>query len=180
MKKRDIKNKNSDTRAKNERLTDKAVLLSAMAILYGILLLFLQSMGYSSLTASGAVTFVLILFWGSIAGAMVFAALAVYRERRELMLYCGIFVYILWTTAIIRYTGNWGHAFALVYISLFAAFILVHVNIWLRKTGRFERTAPRVIFAVIAALIFAVLTFTSVGLRTGILTDFYYNVISIK
>ena len=176
MKKRNVKDKNNDLRARNERLTDKAVLISALAILYGVLLLFLQSMGYSTATASGAVTFVLILFWGSIVGAMVFAALAVYRERRDFLLYTGIFVYVLWTTAIIRFTGYWSHAYALVYISLFAAFILVHVNIWLRKTDRLEKTLPKVIFVVISALILIVLTLCSIGFRTGYLMNFYYSI----
>ncbi len=152
-----------------ERLSDKAVLISALAILYGILLLFLQNMGYSIATASGAVTFVCILFWGSIVGAMLFAALAVYREQRGLLLYSGIFIYVLWTTAIIRFTGNWAQAFAIVYVSLFSAFVLVHVNIWLRTTGRFEKKSVRIIFNTVAVVILVLLTLCSMGLRTGIL-----------
>ena len=165
-----VKDENKISQRMNaERLSDKAVLLSALAILYGILLLFLQNMGYSIATVSGAVTFVCILFWGSIAGAMIFAALAVYRERRGLLLYCGIFVYVLWTTAVIRFTGNWAHAFAIVYASLFAAFILIHVNIWLRTSGRYERKAPRIVFYVITALIFLGLTLLALALRFGLL-----------
>lgn len=179
MKKPVVKNKNNDIRARNERLTDKAVLLSALIILYGILILFLQSMGYNSLTVSGAVTFVRILFWGSIVGAMIFAALAVYRERRELMLYSGIFIYILWTTTVLLRTGNWNYAFTIVYISLVAAFILVHVNIWLRKSGRFEKLAPRVIFVIVAALVLAALSLVSLSLRIGIMQNMYYNITSM-
>lgn len=162
-----------------ERMSDKAVLLSALTILYGILLLFLQNMGYSMATVSGAVTFVCILFWGSIAGAMLFAALSVYRERWGLLLYCGIFLYVFWTTAVIRFTGNWAHAYAIVYISLFAVFVLVHVNIWLRTSGRYEKRPVRLAFIIVTAVIFALLTLTAVGLRTGMLS-WLLDYISVK
>ncbi len=176
MKKGSKPNKNTkennskvEARMNAERLSDRAVLISALAILYGILLLFLQNMGYSIATASGAVTFVSILFWASIVGAMLFAALSVYREQRGLLLYSGIFIYVLWTTAIIRFTGNWAQAFAIVYVSLFSAFILFHVNIWLRTTGRFEKKSVRIIFKTVAVVILVLLTLCSIGLRTGIL-----------
>lgn len=152
-----------------ERMSDKAVLLSALIILYGILLLFLNRMSNEIATVQGAVTFVKILFWCGIAGAMIFAALAVYRERRGLLLYSGIFGYVFWTTALLLFTGNWAQAFVIVYVSLCAAFILVHVNIWLRISGRYEKRHVRVIFTVVAVAIFVILTLVAVGLRTGLL-----------
>ena len=154
----------SERSRKAESLSDKAVLVSALAILYAILLLFLQNMGKSNL-AAGALGFLQILRWVSIAGAIFFAAWSVYKERRGLMLYCGIFVYLIWTITIILNTTNWDKSFMIVFASLFAAFVLTHVNIWLRATDRYERTAPRVIFAVVAILIFLLLNLVYINLR---------------
>lgn len=158
----------AERRREAERLSDKAVLVTALAILYGVLLLFLQSMGKSDLV-NGAIGFLKILRWVSIAGGIIFAAFSVYKERRGLMLYCGMFVYIIWSVTVILNTTVWDKSFAIVYVSLLAAIILTHVNIWLRTSGRFERMAPRVTFAAIAIVIFLLLNLVYVELLTGFL-----------
>ena len=156
-----------ERRREAERLSEKGVMITALAILYGVLLLFLQSMGKSDL-AAGATGFLSILRWVSIAGAIFFAAWSVYKERRGLMLYCGIFVYIIWSITIVLNTTSWDKSFAIVYVSLFAAIVFTHVNIWLRSSGRFESKAFRVSFAVVSIAVFVVLNLLYIELRYGL------------
>lgn len=163
------KEQRATRRREAERLSDKAVLITALAILYGVLLLFLQSMGKNPVNVNGALSFLQILRWVSIAGGIIFAALSVYKERRGLMLYCGMFVYIIWSVTVILNTTAWDKSYAIVYVSLLLAIILTHVNIWLRTSGRFERTAPRVIFAAVSIAIFLLINLAYVELLTGFL-----------
>ncbi len=157
----------AERKRETEKLSDKAVLVSALAILYAILLLFLQSMGKSSLTASGAVTFMKILFWGSIAGAIAFAVWAAYKERRGMLLYSGIFLFVLWASAVILYCGYWDRGFAIVYAGLFIAFVLVHVYVRLRVMGKLSSGGAMTAFVIVAAALFALLTLCAVGIRLG-------------
>ncbi len=149
-------------RQERERLSDAAVLVTSLAVLYAILLLFLQNMGMSGPTAMGALTFEKILFWGSIAGAIFFAVWAAYKERKGLMLYTGIFLFVLWTITIILYGGNVTPKFALVYASILIAVVLFHIGIRLRAAEK-----NMTVFIIVCAAALVLLSLVAVGLRLG-------------
>lgn len=159
---RDIK---TARRREKERLSERAVLITALAILYAVLLLFLQNMGRNSYTAQGAWTFEHILFWGSMIGAIFCAVWGAYKERRSMMLYSGIFLFVLWTMAIIIYGGNNNHTFPLVYGAILIAVVMTHVGTRLRmpENGKKGWTA----FLIVGAVLFVLISVFAVALRLG-------------
>ncbi len=166
--KKDIKTKRDKAvRSDEERLSDKAVLLTALTILYAFLLLFLQRMSMSSTTVLGAQAFIEILFWGSIIGAMACAAWGAYREKRGMFTYSGVFVYIRWSTAVIQYCGNMGssRAYTLVYVSLVIAFALVQLYFGLLSAGKLGTKRGKTVFTASAALLFVAFTLAAIALR---------------
>ncbi len=168
MKKNNSSKINKAERNETDRLSDKAVLLTALTILYAFLLLFLQWMSRDIITIPGAMAFTKILFWGSIIGAMACAAWGAYREKKAMFLYSGIFVYILWSMAVILRCGNMGadKAYALVYLSLIAAFILIQLYFGLRSSGKMQSKKSKIIFTVVSVLIFIAFTVAAAALAT--------------
>ncbi|MGN1098300.1 MAG: hypothetical protein ACI4SS_05335 [Clostridia bacterium] len=157
----------SNKKREAERLSDRAVLLTALSILYAFLLLFLQKMSMSTSTVLGAQAFIRILFWGSIAGAMLCAAWGAYKENRDMLTYSGVFVYILWSMAVIQYCGTMGtgKAYTLVYASLITAFVLGQIYFALRSSGRLATKKARTIFAVISVALFVLFSVAALALR---------------
>ena len=166
MKKSNFKD-NSQRRAETERLSNRVMTVTAGAILYALLMIFLQSMSRSSLTILGAQAFIQLLFWGSIVGAMVCAAVGAYKEKKSFFTYCGIFVYILWSMTVVQYCGTMGSnkAYALVYVSLLAIFVMSLVFSVLVGNGKFRNKQVMTVFTVIAIVLFVVFCAAAVLLR---------------
>ena len=74
--------KNQIGKQEREQLGNRIVLISSVTFLYGLLLLFIQKMAESSMTVNGALAFIQILRWVSLAGAMLCAAWSAYKEKR--------------------------------------------------------------------------------------------------
>lgn len=163
--------KQDDAQNKNEQLSNRVVMLTAMTILYAMLLLFLQSMSKSTVTVLGAQAFVQILFWGSIVGAMVCAALGAYKEKKNLFTYSGMFVYILWSMIVIQYCGIMGtdKAYGLVYISLAAVFVMIQIYSFL--AGR-ENQGKKgmVVFTIACIVMFVIFCILAIALRLRFFT----------
>ncbi len=159
--------KNSRSRAEADRLSNRVVMLTAAAILYAMLLLFLQNMSKSSATVLGAQAFTQILFWGSIIGAMVCAALGAYKEKKSLFTYSGIFVYVLWSMIVIQYCGVMGSdkAYLLVYLSLAVVFVMTQVYSVLASRGKMDSKKAVVTFAAISIALFVLFCAAAVALR---------------
>lgn len=163
------KSNNSDSarsRANAERLSNRALTVTVITILYAFLMLFLQNMSRSSETVLGAQGFIQILFWGSIVGAMACAALGAYKERRSLFTYCAIFLYILWSTVVILYCGTMGSdkAYALVYLSLAVVFVMTQIFSVLSAKGRLENKKTVTVFATVSIALFALFCLAAVCL----------------
>ncbi len=154
-------------RDKNEQLSGKAVMLTALTVFYALLMLFLQNMSKSSQTVLGAQAFIQILFWGSIIGAMACAAWGAYKEKKSFFTYCGVFVYILWSMVVIQYCGIMGtdKAYMLVYISLAIIFVLIQVFSFLASRGSFKSRKVLAAFTVVSAVLFAGLCLAAAALR---------------
>lgn len=161
-------NKNVQNRADAERLSNRMITLTAVTILYAFLMLFLQKMSNSSETVLGALAFIQILFWGSIVGAMVCAALGAYKENKSLFTYCGIFVYIFWSMTVVQYCGTMGanKAYTLVYLSLLAVFVMTQVFYVLAGKGKMKNRKALTIFSVISVVMFLAFCAAAVALKT--------------
>lgn len=160
--------KNSEAKEKSEQLSNRSVMLTTMTVLYAMLLLFLQRMSKSSVTVLGAQAFIQILFWGSIVGAMVCAALGAYKEKKTLFTYSGMFVYILWSMIVIQYCGIMGadKAYALVYASIVVVFVMIQLYSFLAGKGSFENNKKTlVIFTTVSIVLFVVFCILAVALR---------------
>lgn len=158
---------NSDTKREAERFSDKAVHMTLLTVLYAFLLMFLQKMSNSSTTVLGAQAFIKILFWGSVIGAMICAIWGAYKENKGMFTYSGIFVYILWSMAVIQYCGTMGaqKAYSLVYLSLFAAFVLTQFYYAMRSNGRLVRSRGRFAFMIVSAAVFVLFSAAALALR---------------
>ncbi len=151
-----------------EQLSNSIVTLTAVIILYALLLLFLQKMSENTATILGAVAFEQILFWGGIIGAMVCAAIGAYKEKKGFFIYCGIFVYIFWSMTVIQYCGAMGSdkAYLLVYISLAVAFVIVQLYGILVGRGKMYSKRAFTVFSVAAIIIFLLFCAAAVALKT--------------
>ncbi len=150
-------------RQESERFSDKAVLLSTFIILYVFLLMLLQRMSQSTLTVVGANAFTNILFGVSIAGAMICAAWAAYKERKGMLTYCGVFVFILWSTVVIKFCGHpASSAYALIYAGLAAAFVYIQVYYGLLAAGKANTKKSKLILWIVGGVIIAVFAAASI------------------
>ena len=164
----DIKNLN---RAEAERLSNRLLTLTVITILYAFLMLFLQNMSRSSETVLGAQGFIYILFWGSIVGAMICAAMGAYKEKRELFIYCAMFLYVLWSTIVIQYCGVMGSnkAYTLVYVSLAVIFVMTQIFSVLVGKGKPVDKKTATVFAVVSIAFFVLFCLVAIGLRYSFL-----------
>ncbi|MBE7032875.1 MAG: hypothetical protein E7406_01430 [Ruminococcaceae bacterium] len=92
--KNSTKAQNKLTKQEKEKMSNRTVLISSFAILYGILLLFFKKMCSYSGTVLGAVTFMEYLMWISLAGAMLCAAWSAYKEKKGYYIYSGMFLFV--------------------------------------------------------------------------------------
>lgn len=138
-----------------EKLDNKIVFLSSIIIIYAILLLFIERMASSSMTVTGALAFIQILRWSALCGAMACAAWSAYKENFGFFIYCGICIYIFFSTTTLLYCGNHGKAYLINYGALVIAFIFNQVYSVLKKRNKFENKTIKALF--IAACILAIL-----------------------
>ena len=166
MKKTTEKKRNNSSRIEAERISNRVLTVTVITILYAFLMLFLQNMSRSTATVLGAQGFIQILFWGSIVGAMVCAAIGAYKEKKSLFIYCGIFLYVLWSTVVVQYCGTMGSnkAYMLVYLSLAVIFVMTQVLSVLAGKGQLEKRTTTV-FVGVAIAFFVILCLAAVLLR---------------
>lgn len=147
------------SKQEKDHLNGWLVLLTSLVILYTLLLCFLQKMGENSSTVNGALTFLKILRWGGLVGAMLCAAWGAYKENRGFFAYAGICLYLFGSATIILFCGPRGtsKAFALNYLALLATFILLQVYFFLRARGPLSKTARTVLTVASAVVILAVI-----------------------
>lgn len=119
--------KNQIGKQEREQLGNRIVLISSVTFLYGLLLLFIQKMAESSMTVNGALAFIQILRWVSLAGAMLCAAWSAYKEKRAFFIYCGMCIFVFLSTTVLLYCGQHNKAFLLNYLALFIVFVMAQV-----------------------------------------------------
>ena len=166
MKKTTEINRDNSSRAEAERLSNRIFTVIVITILYALLVFLLQTMSFNITTVNGAQAFIQILFWGSIVGAMVCAAIGAYKEKKSLFTYCGIFLYILWSMVVIQFCGVMGaiKAYILVYLSLAVILVMALVFSVLVEKGKMEKRA-KTVFVGIAIAFFVIFCLIAIGLR---------------
>ena len=143
---------------KNEKeaLDNRIVLFSSVIIIYALLLLFVKQMADSSVTVSGAVAFMAILRWTALVGAMACAAWSAYKENFGFFSYCGICIYVFFSTSVLLFCNNHGRAYKINFLALAVTFVLVQIYNVLKCNGAYGKKAVKILFWCIclAALIF--------------------------
>ena len=126
--------------AKQERISNRIVILSSFIILYALLLMFFRRMTSSPATVLGAITFMDFLKWASLISAMVCAAWCAYKDRKGYYLYCGMFLYIFLSMQIIRSNplGDDRKSYAIAYVGLAVAFVLTQIYSVLISKRKFQ------------------------------------------
>ncbi len=125
------------TKQEKEHLSNKTVLLSSFALLYGLLLLFFQKMCYNTETVIGALEFMGYLKWGALIVAMGCAAWGAYREKKDYYIYCAMSFLVFVSLYSILDMGQADHAYIINFIALAIAFVLVQVYYTLRANNKF-------------------------------------------
>lgn len=125
------------TKQEKEHLSNKIVLLSSFAILYGMLLLFFQKMCYNTETVIGALEFMGYLKWGALIVAMGCAAWSAYKEKKDCYIYCAMSLFIFISLYSILDMGQADHAYKINFVALFIAFLLVQAYYILRAKNKF-------------------------------------------
>lgn len=126
--------------SKQERISNRIVILSSFIILYALLLMFFRRMTSSPATVLGAITFMEFLKWASLGCAMVCAAWCAYKDRKGYYLYSGMFLFVFLTMQIIRSNplGDDRKAYAIAYVGLAAAFVLTQIYSILISKRKFK------------------------------------------
>ena len=145
-----------------EKLDSRIVFLSSIIILYGLLLLFIQRMSMFSMTVNGAIAFVEILRWASLAGAMACAAWSAYKEKKGFFLYCVVCIFVFLSTTVILFCTKRSSnvAYLLNYGALIAAFVMTQVYYVLKSSNKFKNKIVKNVFTAVCAVI--VLAFAAV------------------
>lgn len=147
--------KNKLTKQEKERLSNKIVFFSSVTISYALLLLFIQKMSMSSLTVSGAVSLIDLLWWSSICGAMGCAAWSAYKEKKGFFLYCAMCIFVFLSTTVLK-NVNASRSYPINYMALTAAFIMAQIYYAFKVRGSFQGRIKN-IFIAVSILIVAVL-----------------------
>ncbi len=152
------------TKQEQESLDNKIVFSSAAIFLYALLLAFVQKMSASSTTVNGAFAFIKIIWWAALAGAMICAWWAAYKEKRSFFYYCATCIFVFLSTTVLRYcTGRSSHVPYLInYVALIAMFVLVQAYYFLKVRGIFEKKLIRILFFAACGVAALVLTVISV------------------
>ena len=137
-----------------EKLDSKIVFLSSIIILYALLLLFIQRMSMFSITVNGAIAFVEILRWASLAGAMACAAWSAYKEKKGFFLYCVVCIFVFLSTTVLLFCTKRSSnaAYLLNYGALIAAFVMTQVYYVLKSSNRFQNKIAKNIFIALCAI----------------------------
>ncbi len=154
--------KNGLSKQEKESLDNKIVFTTSAIVLYAILLAFIQQMSQSPVTVNGALAFMKILKWVSLAGAMVCAAWSAYKEKKSVFIYCATCLYIFISATTIKYCTKISSDFPYVlnYIMLAVVFVLVQLYYFSKTKGLLNKKPVKVAFAaacIIAALAYAVI-----------------------
>ena len=156
--------KNKLSKQEKERLDNKIVFFSSVTFLYALLLLFIQRMSANSMTVNGAIAFIEILRWASLAGAMGCAAWSAYKEEKGVFLYCAMCIYVFLSTTVIRYCTSRGsiRPYLINYGALFVVFVMSQIYYALKVRGKLENKLFRNLFIGTAAVL--VILFAAVSL----------------
>lgn len=149
--------KNKISKQEKERLDNKVVFLSSIIILYALLLLFIQRMSLSSMTVNGALAFIEILRWTSLAGAMACAAWSAYKEKKGFFLYCAICIFVFLSTSVLLFCTkrSTASAYMINYGALAVTFILTQIYYVLKCNKKLENKLINTLFVAVCAVIFA-------------------------
>jgi len=158
------------TRQEREKLNNRIVFLSSITVLYAILLAFIQKMMSSTLTVNGAFAFLQILRWGALGGSMLCAAWSAYKEKKEFFTYCGICIYVFFSTTIILFCVKNGtnKPFYINYVSLAVVFVLIQVYSYLKSRDLFKKKSVKLTFISVCALFAVIVAVVSIMQRMGI------------
>lgn len=153
-----------------EKLSNRVVFLSSITILYAILLAFIQRMMASTLTVNGAFAFLQILRWCALGGSMLCAAWSAYKEKKDFFTYCGICIYVFFSTTIILFCVKNGtnKPFFINYGSLAAVFCLIQVYSSLKLRGMFSKKGVRIAFLSVCGVLAVIVAVLSIMQRFGI------------
>lgn len=150
--------KNQIGKREKEQLGNRIVLTSSVIFMYGLLLLFIQKMAESSMTVNGALAFIQILRWVSLAGAMLCAAWSAYKEKRSFFVYCAMSIFIFLSTTTLLYCGQHNKAFLINYLALFLTFVTVQIYYAIKVRGGFDKKSVSVIFTAVCILLILAVT----------------------
>ena len=152
------------TKQEKENLENRIVFASAAIFLYALLLAFIQKMAASSSTVSGALAFIEILWWASLAGAMLCAWWGAYKEKKSFFFYCAACLFIFLSTTVLRFcTGRSSRVpFLINYLALIAMFFLIQIFRFLKVKGWFENKKVKMAFFGVCALALVVLAVISI------------------
>ena len=143
------------TKQDKEKLSNKTVFFTSCALLYALLLLFIEKMASSSITVEGAVALIQFLRWASLAGAMFCAAWSAYKEKKGFFLYCSMFLYVFVSTLVLHYVPG-DRAYLVNYIAMGVAFAAGEAYYYLKVAGYLNKGGKGIKFFT-AACVFAVL-----------------------
>ena len=160
--------KNGLSKQEKESLDNKIVFASSATFLYAMLLAFVQRMSSEAVTVSGALAFIQILRWVSLAGAMACAAWSAYKEKKGFFVYCAVCLFIFLSTTVLLYCTHHGSnsAYLINYAALAVIFVLCQVYYALVVKGLIHRKMFRNIFVavcVVAFVAFAVVSILNVN-----------------
>ena len=162
--------KNTLNKQEQDKLNNRVVFLSTITILYAILLVFIQRMMSSTLTVNGAFAFIQILRWCALGGSMLCAAWSAYKEKKDFFTYCGICIYVFFSTTIILFCVKNGtnKPFFINYASLAVVFCLIQAYFVLKSKNMFRKKRVKAAFLIVCGLFIAAVAVVSIMQRLGL------------
>lgn len=156
--------RNRLSKQEKESLDNKIVFASSSMFLYALLLAFVQRMSAEAITVNGALAFIQILRWTSLAGAMICAAWSAYKEKKGFFVYCAACLFVFLSTTVLLYCTHHGSnsAYLINYAALVVMFVLSQIYYVLVVKDLIRKTVFKNIF--IAVCLVAFIAFVAISI----------------